>query len=71
MAELTAEHNIWLMGCILLMVSGKVGNVLNATLILVPATFIYITGNAYWEILLRARVIENQCYVLAPPHLGP
>ncbi|MGE5385353.1 MAG: carbon-nitrogen hydrolase family protein, partial [Betaproteobacteria bacterium] len=34
-------------------------------LILVPAAFTEITGRAHWEILLRARAIENQCYVLA------
>lgn len=33
--------------------------------ILVPAAFTYTTGRAHWEILLRARAIENQCYVLA------
>ena len=35
------------------------------TLIVVPAAFTYTTGQAHWEILLRARAIENQCYVLA------
>jgi predicted amidohydrolase len=34
-------------------------------LILVPAAFTDTTGRAHWEILLRARAIENQCYVLA------
>ena len=34
-------------------------------LILMPAAFTEITGRAHWEILLRARAIENQCYVLA------
>jgi len=34
-------------------------------LIVVPAAFTYTTGKAHWEILLRARAIENQCYVLA------
>lgn len=34
-------------------------------LIVVPAAFTYTTGHAHWEILLRARAIENQCYVLA------
>lgn len=34
-------------------------------LILVPAAFTETTGRAHWEILLRARAIENQCYVLA------
>jgi predicted amidohydrolase len=35
------------------------------TLIVVPAAFTYTTGKAHWEILLKARAIENQCYVLA------
>lgn len=34
-------------------------------LMLVPAAFTETTGRAHWEILLRARAIENQCYVLA------
>lgn len=34
-------------------------------LILVPAAFTETTGRAHWQILLRARAIENQCYVLA------
>jgi predicted amidohydrolase len=36
-----------------------------ADLILVPAAFTDTTGRAHWEILLRARAIENQCYLLA------
>jgi deaminated glutathione amidase len=34
-------------------------------LIVMPAAFVYTTGKAHWEILLRARAIENQCYLLA------
>ncbi len=34
-------------------------------LILMPAAFTETTGKAHWEILLRARAIENQCYLLA------
>ena len=34
-------------------------------LILVPAAFTETTGRAHWEVLLRARAIENQCYLLA------
>jgi len=40
------------------------------SLILVPAAFTYTTGKAHWEILLRARAIENQCYVLAAAQGG-
>lgn len=39
-------------------------------LILVPAAFTYTTGKAHWEILLRARAIENQCYFLASAQGG-
>ncbi len=35
-----------------------------------PAAFTYTTGRAHWEILLRARAIENQCYVLAAAQGG-
>lgn len=38
--------------------------------ILVPAAFLVKTGQAHWEILLRARAIESQCYVLAPAQAG-
>lgn len=39
-------------------------------LIVMPAAFTYTTGRAHWEILLRARAIENQCYVLAAAQGG-
>mgnify|MGYP000854143135 CR=1 FL=1 len=39
-------------------------------LIVVPAAFTYITGKAHWELLLRARAVENQCYVLAAAQGG-
>lgn len=39
-------------------------------LVMVPAAFTATTGSAHWEILLRARAIENQCYVLAPAQGG-
>ena len=39
-------------------------------LIVVPAAFTYTTGSAHWEVLLRARAIENQCYVLASAQGG-
>ena len=40
------------------------------SLIVLPAAFTYTTGQAHWEILLRARAIENQCYVLAAAQGG-
>jgi nitrilase len=39
-------------------------------LLVVPAAFTYTTGQAHWEVLLRARAIENQCYVLAAAQGG-
>ena len=39
-------------------------------LIVLPAAFTYTTGQAHWEILQRARAIENQCYVLASAQGG-
>lgn len=39
-------------------------------LIVVPAAFTHTTGRAHWEVLLRARAIENQCYVLASAQGG-
>ena len=39
-------------------------------LLLVPSAFTYTTGRAHWEILLRARAIENQTYVLAAAQGG-
>ena len=38
---------------------------LGAQLLAVPSAFTYTTGEAHWEVLLRARAIENQCFVLA------
>jgi nitrilase len=39
-------------------------------LILVPSSFTATTGKAHWELLLRARAVENQAYVLAPAQGG-
>lgn len=39
-------------------------------LVVMPAAFTYTTGSAHWEILIRARAIENQCYVLASAQGG-
>jgi len=39
-------------------------------LLSVPAAFTYTTGQAHWELLLRARAVENQCYVIAPAQGG-
>ena len=37
---------------------------------LVPSAFTEVTGAAHWDTLLRARAIENQCYVVAPAQGG-
>ncbi|HTH59797.1 MAG TPA: carbon-nitrogen hydrolase family protein [Paraburkholderia sp.] len=42
----------------------------DCALMVVPSAFTYTTGRAHWEILLRARAIENQCYVLAAAQGG-
>lgn len=41
-----------------------------AGLLLVPAAFTAPTGEAHWQVLLRARAIENQCFVLAAAQGG-
>src|SRR5437667_11175015 len=41
-----------------------------AQVLLVPAGFTLHTGRDHWEVLLRARAIENLCYVVAPAHIG-
>ena len=41
-----------------------------ATVVAVPAAFTAVTGLAHWEILLRARAIENETYVVAAGQVG-
>jgi hypothetical protein len=41
-----------------------------ADVLCVPAAFTRPTGAAHWETLLRARAIENTCYVIAPAQTG-
>lgn len=41
-----------------------------AEILAVPSAFTEHTGAAHWETLLRARAIENQCYVVAPGQCG-
>ena len=43
---------------------------LAADVLLVPSAFTHTTGQAHWELLLRARAIENLAYVLAPAQGG-
>lgn len=41
-----------------------------AQLLTVPSAFTRPTGQAHWHVLLRARAIENGCYVIAPAQAG-
>ncbi|MCR5666912.1 MAG: carbon-nitrogen hydrolase family protein [Eubacterium sp.] len=41
-----------------------------ADIICMPANFTYETGKAHWEVLLRARAIENTCYIVAADQVG-
>lgn len=41
-----------------------------ARILTVPAAFTLMTGRDHWEVLLRARAIENQCFVVAPDIIG-
>jgi predicted amidohydrolase len=41
-----------------------------AQVLLVPSAFTAYTGRSHWMTLLRARAIENQCWVVAPAQVG-
>jgi predicted amidohydrolase len=41
-----------------------------ADILLAPSAFTFTTGQAHWDVLTRARAIENQCYVIAPAQVG-
>jgi predicted amidohydrolase len=41
-----------------------------ADLIMLPAAFTLATGRDHWEVLVRARAIENQAYIIAPAQWG-
>ena len=41
-----------------------------AEVLIVPAAFTQVTGQAHWHVLLRARAIESQCYVVAAAQSG-
>jgi len=41
-----------------------------ANVILLPSAFTALTGKKHWEILLRARAIETQCFIVAPNQVG-
>lgn len=41
-----------------------------ADILAVPSAFTQVTGEAHWHVLLRARAIENGCFVIAPAQTG-
>ena len=43
---------------------------LGAEVVFIPAAFTLFTGKDHWEVLIRARAIENLCYVVAPAQVG-
>jgi deaminated glutathione amidase len=43
---------------------------LRADVLLAPSAFTHVTGQAHWELLLRARAVENLAYVIAPAQGG-
>ncbi|HSL11048.1 MAG TPA: carbon-nitrogen hydrolase family protein [Actinomycetota bacterium] len=43
---------------------------LGAETIVVPSQFQHVTGQAHWHVLVRARAVENQCFVVAPAQWG-
>lgn len=43
---------------------------MGAEILTFPSAFTHATGEAHWEVLLRARAIENQCYVIAAAQYG-
>jgi deaminated glutathione amidase len=45
-------------------------SMLGAEVFVLPSAFTVPTGRAHWDVLLRARAIENLCYLLAPAQTG-
>jgi len=41
-----------------------------ARILTIPSAFTFTTGEAHWDVLIRARAVENQCYVIAPAQFG-
>jgi deaminated glutathione amidase len=42
-----------------------------ARILTIPSSFTFPTGEAHWAVLMRARAVENQCFVIAPAQFGP
>lgn len=51
-------------------ISSLLTNYFGAQILTYPSVFTVPTGVAHWEVLLRARAIENQCYVIAAAQVG-
>ena len=43
---------------------------MGADILTYPSAFTVLTGQAHWEILLRNKAIENQCYIIAAAQCG-
>ncbi len=43
---------------------------MGAKVIFVPACYTMFTGKDHWEVIMRARAIENQCYIIATDQIG-
>jgi predicted amidohydrolase len=72
LSELAGEIGLGLSICYDVRFPELYGNlaVRGAEVITVPAAFTLATTRDHWEILLRARAIENQCFVIAPNQIG-
>ena len=46
------------------------GTIYFQQIVTIPSAFTATTGKAHWEVLVRARAVETQCYVLAPAQHG-
>jgi deaminated glutathione amidase len=66
------DGHIWRMGLSVCydLRFGALYQALAADALLVPSAFTYTTGQAHWDVLLRARAIENLAYVIAPAQGG-
>ena len=69
-AFMAGAHRVGLSVCYDLRFPELYRHLLPCDLICVPSAFTYTTGHAHWELLLRARAVENQCVVLAPAQGG-
>ncbi len=67
------EYEGWKMGlsiCYDLRFSELYNHYKKVDVIFIPSAFLVPTGRAHWEILVRARAIENQCFVIAAAQGG-